>query len=532
MVARLGEKALFVAFALVFLAGAGWWSAEWYMRHTTVVPVRGGELREAIVGSPLYINPVLPDTSAAESALEALIFSSLLRADLTGGFAADLAEDYTISEDRQEYFVTLRPDVKWQDGAPLTVDDVLFTISLIQNPLLRSPLAAAWQGVEAEKISDRTVKFTLEKPYEYFLQNLTFRILPQHLWAQVPIESFHLADLNRRPIGSGSYRFKSFERDQAGNITSFTLSANPLFYRQVPYIGTIRFRFFNTQDEALLAWKKNEVDAFGGLDALDARGVDQTSVLAIPSSRLYAVFFNTDAPILSNASIRAALAESVDRTAFVADVLKNFARVAEGPVPGDIATSTPPDLDDAIARVEKAGWKDFKKPFSLELIVPERAQHLTTAEFLKESWRKIGLDLRISVMDQAALSNALRSRNYDMILFGTLFGPDPDLFPFWHSSQVDYPGFNLSRLESKNLDTLLDRLRRTDASDGRQTLLADAEALILSQNPAVFLYSPSYLYGIPPWLTFGTMPTLIGAPEERFNRVEEWYAITKRVWKR
>ena len=441
-----------------------------------------------------------------------------------------------MSEDRKEYFVTLRDGVAWHDGAPLTADDVLFTLLLIKNQSLRSPLAFAWQGAEAEKISDRTIKFVLETPYEYFPQNLTFRVLPQHLWTQVPIENFHLAELNVRPIGSGPYRFRSFERDQLGTITSYTFSANPDYFRGRPYIDTVRLKFYKTADEALLVWKKGEVDAFGGLQAADAATIDRAALRQIRMSRQFSVFFNTDATVLGDVRVREAFAKSVDPAAFSEKVLAGGGLVAES-----LASYDPAE---AIALLERAGWKETnndgirtkragRNRLSLvaELAVPQGALHQRAAEFLQEEWRALGLELRISTLDASAISNIIRSRNYDMILFGTLFGPEPDLFPFWHSSQIDYPGLNLSRLEFKKLDTVLERLRKEPSADERAVLRDQATSLVSENFPALTLYSPYYSYALSSKIQLASAPEVIGAPEERFGRVYEWFIMTGRKWR-
>lgn len=534
---RIREKLLFGAFALMFVCGTLWFGARVWAYNTIVVPRRGGELREAFVGSPRHINPVLTDSTGAEGALEALVFSSLFRPDTTGGLEADLVESYTISEDRREYFVTLREGITWHDGALLSADDIIFTLSLITNPSLRSPFAFAWHGVRPpERISDRTIKFTLEEPYEYFLQNLTFRILPKHLWERIPIANFHLAELNVQPIGSGPYRFRSFEKDQLGSIISYTLSANPNYYHGRPHINTILLKFYKTQEEALLALKKDEVGALGGIGAPEAATLGNHAVMRIETLRQFSVFFNTDSPILSNARVREALIASVERDAFVSSVL------FDGGVAGDGAS-----YDKARARslLDRAGWNTLNNegirvrrigrrtaPLALEMTIPLGDVHQRTAEFLAEAWRAIGVDITVSSLNPVEISNIMRSRKYDMILFGTLSGIDPDLYPFWHSSQIDYPGLNLSRLEHRRLDALLERSRRETSAEERLALSQEARELIIGAHAALFLYSPYYFYAVSPEVQFKTAPKIIGAPEERFGRVADWFIMTTRVWRR
>ncbi len=528
------QKAIFAGFLALFLIGFFWWSSKIYFRYTKIVPTFGGEFREAMIGNPRYINPVLADTQEAEGAIEALVFSSLFKPDGHGGLEPDLAENYTVSEDRKEYFVTLKEGVTWHDGAKLSVDDVIFTLNLIKEPLLQSPFISAWQEVKIEKISNRTIKFTLNSPYEYFLQNLTFRILPQHLWSQIPLENFRLAEFNIRPIGSGPYRFKALERDQYGTIISYTLSANPNYFRKRPYIDTIRLKFYRTADDAILAWKKGEVDAFGSFDALSVAKIGEENLYKIPTSRQFFVFFNTDSAVLNDKRLREALILATNFSEFEKNVLGNFGKALE--------ISRSYNLEAAITQIENAGWKTTNetgvrskgsgknsRKLSIEFIIPAGEFHKKTAEFLAEGWKKIGIDVKIVQLDAAELSSRIRLRKYDLILLGILFGPEPDLFPFWHSSQIDYPGLNLSRLEYKKLDSILETIRKESSSEKRNALRSQALSLINEHLPGIALYTPYYFYLVSPKIQFQN-PEVLGMPEERFGRIYEWFIMTKRKW--
>lgn len=550
------ERILFYLFFLIFVGGFVWWSRVFYYRSTVEKPVPGGELIEAVVGSPRYINPILADTSEGDSVLEALIFSSLFRVDTRGGVEPDLVQDVTVSESRKEYFVTLRDGLKWHDGDALDADDVIFTLSLIQNPAMRSPLAVAWQGVGSEKVSQKTIKFVLEEPYEFFLQNLTFRILPKHIWTLVPFENIQLAEFNIRPIGSGPYRFRSFEKDKLGTITQYTLSANPAYHHSKPYIGTIKLRFFKDKDEAILAVKSREVDSMAGVPLKLAGSFDKPSfsLFRLTMPLMYAVFFNTDAALLKDSSVRFALVASVAKDELTKEVIGGEGRVGTGPIPPGIAgallneDAPKYDLAEANARLEKAGWRDIDgdgirdkklskndknpKKLSLKLIFPLDPNHERTAEILRDFWRAAGIEAEIAGLDVSEITSAIRSRSYDIILFGTLLSQNPDIFPFWHSSQALHPGLNLSRFGAKKVDDLIVSSRRETSLEKRNEKLIEAQKLILKENPALFLYSPHLLYVVSPKIKFSVEPSLINMPEERFSRVNEWFISTKRVWRR
>ena len=198
------------------------------------VPAFGGTLREGILGSPRFINPLLAQTDADRD-LVMLAFAGLLRYDGEGNLIPALAEKYEISPDGLVYTVTLKEGLRWPDGKLITSRDVVFTISLVKNPQIQSPRRASWEGVEVEEINERVVKFALKKPYVPFVENLTLGILPNHKWQDIPLSQFSLADLNMEPQGAGPYEIRNVEHDAQGSITAITLRANKRFALGSPY---------------------------------------------------------------------------------------------------------------------------------------------------------------------------------------------------------------------------------------------------------------------------------------------------------
>ncbi|MCH7975051.1 MAG: ABC transporter substrate-binding protein, partial [Bacteroidetes bacterium] len=114
--------------------------------------------------------------------LTALVYSGLLKATPDGGLVPDLAKSYTISNDGLNYTFVLRDDITFHDGEPITIDDILFTIEKTQDPTLKSPKRANWDGVAVTKINGQKIQFILRQPYAPFLENTTLGILPRHLW--------------------------------------------------------------------------------------------------------------------------------------------------------------------------------------------------------------------------------------------------------------------------------------------------------------------------------------------------------------
>ena len=124
------------------------------------IPADGGSLTEGVIGIPRFINPLLA-VSEADRDMTLLLYAGLMRATKSG-LVPDLAESYEISDDGLVYTFTLREGLEFHDGSPITADDVEFTILKAQEPALKSPKRANWEGVTIEKIDERHVRFTLK----------------------------------------------------------------------------------------------------------------------------------------------------------------------------------------------------------------------------------------------------------------------------------------------------------------------------------------------------------------------------------
>ncbi|MBI2633920.1 MAG: peptide ABC transporter substrate-binding protein [Parcubacteria group bacterium] len=546
------EKILLAVFAGILAIGLFAEGLQFYLTHTTKKPAFGGVYTEGVVGAPRYINPVLGDSSEGDRTLEALIFSGLLKADYRGGVMPDLAASYEILRDEKTYLVTLKDDVFWHDGKPLTADDVIYTIELIKNPEIRNPSSANWQDVRVEKITDKTLRFVLPSPYQFFLSNLTFGILPKHLWGSVPAQNFPLVERNLKPIGSGPYRFKNLQKDREDKITQYTLVRNPKYAGPGPYFDTLIIRFFESYDEAIRAEKKKEIDGLAGIPLEMADSVlnsPSLKVLQPTIPRYFAVFFNMESDLFQEARAREALARGVEKENLVKTALAGQGEIISSPiVPGllgakEIGPSYNPEA--AKALLSQAGWRMSEESgilkkkagknelaFEFELLFPLTQNLPQVAEAIAKNWASLGINAKLKGVSIGEFTTALQNRTYDAVLFGEVFatGRDPDPFPFWHSSQKNPPGLNLSLYNSSRADTLLERIRRERDEKKRADLLREFQTLLEKDVPAVFLYRPNYLYTLTSNINLPEMEFL-NTPQERLSRVNEWFINTKRSWR-
>jgi peptide/nickel transport system substrate-binding protein len=259
------EQKLFLAAAGILVLSTVALAGFFYLDNFIPVPTVGGEYTEGLIGAPQYINPLLSQTNDVDSDITHLIFSGLLRFDSELRLVPDLAERWSVNDDQTQYIFVIRDQVTWHDGQPLTADDIIFTVRSIQDTEFKSPLLVSLRGVQVEKRDERTVIFTLPEAYPAFFEVLTFGILPEHIWGEIPAINANLTEYNLKPIGSGPWKFKSLTKDRLGNIKSYVLEPNPTYYGPQPYLEKITFKFYADFDPAVAALKSNAVEGISFL---------------------------------------------------------------------------------------------------------------------------------------------------------------------------------------------------------------------------------------------------------------------------
>jgi len=174
--------------------------------------------------------------------------------------------------------------------------------------------------------------------------------------------------------------------------------------------------------------------------------------------------------------------------------------------------------------------KDKTTTLSFSLSTGEKNDLKTTADILKEQWKKIGADVSISIYENGDLNqNIIRPRKFDALLFGEIIGRDTDLYPFWHSSQRNDPGLNIAQYANIKTDKLLDELRSTYDATAKIGIIEKINAEMEKDIPAIFLYSPEYTY-IPDPKAKAIDLGKISLPNERFLDIHKWYKDTNKIW--
>lgn len=548
-------RVLLVAAALSLGAMGTRYASE----HISAVPADGGEYVEASVSSPRLINPVLASGNDADLDLSALVFSGLVKTDATGAIVPDLAESFEVSADGKTYVFRLREGVVWHDGAPFTASDVLFTINTVKDPTWKSPLASRFRNVAVTAQDDRTVTLTLEQPFAPFLSLLMVGIIPEHLWQDVKPENAARAELNTKPVGTGPFKFKSFSKDKKGAIRSYTLDRNDKYHSGRPRLERITFKFYSDFASALEAMTDRKADGVSFLPREERQEAESLRWIRTYSLRLpqyTAVFFNPKKNEQLTRGVRQALSLAIDRDAVLAEGVGGAGGQVYGPVlPGFIGFH--PEVKkyryapaEAGAILDKEGWragglagwrarevKDDKRTapgtelLALKLVTADTPEYAAVAAVLKKNWEAVGAKVTVEAVSASKIQNdSIRTREYDALLYGEIIGPDPDPYPFWHSSQTESSGLNLAMFNHRRADELLEKARLSVAPEERAAFYREFQDILAEESPASFLYSPTYAYAVSRRVQ-GMSAATVFAPSDRFTGVTEWYVETKRVWR-
>ncbi len=548
----LTEKVIFIFFAVIFFISGI--TLLWQVNRAfqVEVPDYGGTLTEGIVGSPRFINPVLA-VSDIDHDLTTLVYSGLLKVTAKGELAPDLAKSWTISPDGLLYTFVLKDDIYFQDGVKITADDVIFTLEKTQDGTLKSPRKANWNGVTVTKVDDTTVTFRLNQAYSPFIQNATLGILPKHIWKSATNDEFPFSKYNIQPVGSGPYKVSSISYTSSGLPSEYHLVANKKYILGTPYITNLIVKAYQNESDVINAYKDGNIESMHGISPkqlLEAK-VPAESILTAPLPRVFGVFFNQNvAPVFVNKEVRQALDMITDKQEIIRTVLGGYGQAISEPIPPVVIGKENAEVFNADEQIAKAkelltknGWapnasgileKKVGKNttvLSFSISTGDAPELKETATLLQKQWQKIGALVSVKIFEIGDLNqNIIRPRKYDSLLFGEVIGRDLDLYPFWHSSQRNDPGLNIALYTNLKADEIIENIRKANDERTQKTLYDSFNKEIESDIPAVFTYSPYFIYTVPTKVHNVSLGEL-STSAERFSDISTWYIETNNVWK-
>jgi peptide/nickel transport system substrate-binding protein len=435
----------------------------------------------------------------------------------------ELATKWEVSADGKMWTFTIRSDATWQDGVPLTANDVAFTFNyIVQNNLLN--LAVYTDGItKAVATDDTTVQIYTKQPKANMLR-MVVPILPEHIWSKISGKDASASYGNPPPIiGSGPFQITEWQKGKFVKLV-----ANPTYWGGKPKIDELLFELYTNPDTMTQDLKLGTID--GAIDVPPAQfgtigsnpGLHANNAV---SWRFVEIGMNCyddpnsmGNPVLLDKSFRQAINWAVDRDKVVSVAAAGYATVGSTLVPPYSPYHWQPGADQlftydpakANELLDAAGYKDVDgdgyretkdgKPLSLRFYATSDSPENQTAGKLTVGWLKdVGIKLKLQVMDTGALLDA--QYNYK----GDTYAPDYDLFIWYWTQDVD-PQFQLSIYTPQQIEGWNDCLwtdpaytklnaeqSTTIGFDGRKPIIDQMQQIFYEAAPYAILTYPFQL---------------------------------------
>jgi peptide/nickel transport system substrate-binding protein len=430
------------------------------------------------------------------------------------GFVPLLARSWS-RRDSVTLVFELDPRAHWQDGAPVTARDVVFTFKRAQNPAIAPRLATLLQHISSVIAEgERRVVFRFSHPYAEQLYDATFHVapLPAHLLDSIPAERLPQSQFVAQPVGSGPYRLV---RTEPGQFVE--LAANDHFFLGAPQIRRMILRSAADPDARLNLLLSGQGDALDNvippLDNLRRIQADSSlRLIPVPSPTLGFLLYNQRDPAdssrphpsLSDIRVRRAITLGLDRPALIQVVFGSYAEVPYGPASPLlwIRHGTPKPQRQNLAEARKllaaAGWTDKDgdgildrtgRSLRLRLSFPSTsAVRRQLALLIQEQLRQLGIGIELSQLEFPVWLERRTAGNFDIDFASTSQDPSPSgLSQGWSCSG----GTNVARYCDPRVDSLIERavLSRVNSEEVWHAVLKQIE----EDAPATFLYAPTYV---------------------------------------
>jgi peptide/nickel transport system substrate-binding protein len=449
-------------------------------------------LRIGLEGNPTNLDPRFA-TDAYSTRILGLVYEGLLTDTADGRVEPALAESYDTPDERT-YRFTLRPNVVWPDGAPLTSADVAATFRFLADPKNASPALDTFSRLEDIQTPDaRTVVLRLKEPFAPFLDKLTRAIVPAPL--QDPER------LAATPIGSGPYKLQAWKRGD-----KVTLVANDRYRDGPPAIPRLEFVVIANDTTRLLRINKGDLDlvvnAVPPYALKFASQLPGRAVLREPGINYSYLGFNLADPrgIVSQAKVRQAVAHAIDRESIIQTVLYGQARPASGllaPNHWAYEADAPQfafDPERARQLLDEAGFADPdgagpRMRFTQSYKTSTNKLRARIGEVMARQLADVGIGLERRSLEWGTFFEDVKSGNFQTYTLIWVGVTDPDhLYYVFHSSMQPPRGANRGRYANAQVDAWLEAARRTSDRDERRRLYGLAQKQIAADCPYVSLW--------------------------------------------
>lgn len=418
------------------------------------------------------------------------IFDNMLTRDDDGKIVPQIATEWKYASDTEIVF-TIRDDVKFHDGAPLTAEDVAFSVERIIDPKFASPQLGQFNKItSAEVTGEHEVTLKTDGAYPVLLAQLVkLSIVPKHVVEKVGDDAFNLA-----PVGSGPYKFDKWQRG-----VSVSLARNDDYWGDNGAFPSAEFRAVPDAATRVADLQSGAADLVVSLDsdlAAQLKGSGTAKPLTVLTERVAYVKLNPTLPPLNDVRVRQAVAYAIDKQGLVDGILGGFDKPADqmatpshvGYVDG--IKAAPYDPEQAKKLIAEAGASGTHLAFATS---PTFDQRIVQA--IAQMLTDVGLPVDLQLTDMATYLKHVQSDpdKQPMISFGrwscACQDVDGVLFPLLHSSS------SWSSLRNPDVDKLLETARNTLDEKARLDAYKQVSEFVANDTPLVPLYQAAAIYG-------------------------------------
>jgi peptide/nickel transport system substrate-binding protein len=417
------------------------------------------------------------------------IFDNLLTRDATGKIVPQIATAWRFVDDTHVEF-DIRPDVRFQDGAPLSAEDVVFSVRRIISPALRSAQLSQFDQIaNAEALGPAKVRLTTKTPYPVLLAQLVkLSIVPKAYVERVGDQEFNL-----KPLGSGPYRVGEWRKG-----VQVRLDANDGYWRGKPPFKTVIFRAVPDVSTRVADLKTGRADLIRLVppdEAIALKSNGRLAVLTVPTERVGYLSINALAGPTADVRVRRAIAYAIDKQALVDALLQGFGKpvhiVGTEPVFGYVPDIAGYDYDPARARalIKEAGAEGAAITFQTSPAFDSRV-----VEAIQQMLNDVSLKVDVVMFDHATFLRRRQGTPADA--GGLAFGSwscacqdaDGVIFPLFRS------GSAWSKYANPAYDEAVDAARNTLDEAARLAAYRKAYEILREDVPGVGLYQTFATY--------------------------------------
>jgi peptide/nickel transport system substrate-binding protein len=454
------------------------------------------------------LNPITNSSLTTDHVMKFGLFTPLIQYDEDLNATPHLAESWEMHGDTAVTF-TLRDDVFWHDGQPVTAEDVKFTFDMAKDPETASLLASAYLApVESAEVLDpRTIRFRFEYPHAQAIEDFWWAPVPRHILAGTSATEMANAPFNRNPVGSGPYRFVEWRANE--RVVLARNDDYPEGLGGPPDADRVVFRIIPEPATRLTELLTGGIHIQLNVEPDQVARVEEAANIELhsaPGTTLFYIGWNNARPPFDDPAVRRAMTLAIDRQEIIDALMRGHARPATSTVPPwhpfyPGTDPLPHDPERARQLLEQAGWRAGPdgilqnvqgQPLRFRLLTSERALNRAIVEVVQSQLRRVGANAQIEILEFQTMLSQHRNREFDAVLSNWVldnFQMASAPRSLFHSEQADIDGSaNRSGVRSQRLDRLIDEGAAATDPDRAREVWRELTDVLQEEQPFTFMF--------------------------------------------